>query len=112
SGEEPHPTESQVHAAAGRTEDTARAVENIVADSAITEYHVPVNARLHLAQCAMVNGDIDGGADMAAAALDSLAPPYRNWMTTETAHRVLSAVPIDQRQRPAVAQLRQLAITA
>jgi hypothetical protein len=33
-------------------------------------------------------------------------------MMIETAQRVLSAVPIDQRYRPAVAQLRQLAITA
>lgn len=105
-------TESQVHAAAGRTEDTVKAVESVVANSAITDYHVPVNARLHLAQCAVVNGDIDGGADMAAAALDSIAPPYRNSMTTETAQRVLSVVPMDQRQHPAVAQLRHLAITA
>jgi hypothetical protein len=68
-------TESQVYAAAGRTEDTARAVENIVTDSTIIDYLVPANARLLLAQCAVVNGDIDGGADMAAVAWTRSRPP-------------------------------------
>lgn len=105
-------TESQVHAAAGRIEQTNKAIERIIANSEATEYHVPVNARLHLAQCTVVNGDIDGGTRIAAVALDSVAPAYRNSMMTETARRVLSAVPVDQRQRPAVAELRRLAITA
>ncbi|MCA2180672.1 hypothetical protein LDL08_31290 [Nonomuraea glycinis] len=47
-------------------------MESIVTDSTIIDYLVPVNARLLLAQCAVVNGDIDGGADMAAAVLQDL----------------------------------------
>jgi Tetratricopeptide repeat. len=105
-------TVSQVHAAAGRVDQAAAAVDDILATTG-SEYQVPVNARLHLAHALVVSGDVEEGTRMAVTALESVDAPYRNSMMDETARRVLSAVPAPQTARPPVAELRrQLAIVA
>jgi hypothetical protein len=61
---------------------------------------------LHEALCTVVHGGIDQGARQAAAILDALPTTHRSAMITETGKIVLRTVPFDQRDRPAVQDLR------
>ncbi|MEO3862656.1 helix-turn-helix transcriptional regulator [Acrocarpospora sp. B8E8] len=102
-----HVTASQVLSAAGDEAGASHAQEHVLASNP-AGYHVPVNMRLHAALCTVVNGGIDEGIQQAATAVDSLPKTYRNGMVMETARRVLHAVPLPQRERPAVGEFREV----
>ena len=102
-----HFTLSQVYSALG-DEAKARQAQEVILSGAPAGYHVPVNTRLHAALCTVVNGGVLEGVDQAATALGSLPAAYHNMMITETARRVLRAVPAEQRDLPAVGRFREL----
>jgi transcriptional regulator with XRE-family HTH domain len=98
--------QSWVYAHAG---DEARADEarNQMLSLASTDVY-EVNVQLHEALCTVRKGGIDRGMKLAATVLDPLPAANRNMLVAETARMVLDAVPIDQRHRPAVQDLKAL----
>lgn len=99
--------QSQVFSAIGDQDAATRAQDGLLSGNP-DGYHVKVNTRLHAAQCTVINGGIDEGVRQAATVIDSVPMAYRNIMITETARRVLRAVPFDQRERPSVAEFREV----
>ena len=97
-------THSQVFSAIGDETAAAKAQESILKGDP-AGYQVPINARLHAAQCTVVNGGIGEGVRQATEVLAAIPRPYCNLMITETARRILRAVPVHQRNHPAVADL-------
>jgi transcriptional regulator with XRE-family HTH domain len=104
-------TQSWVHAAAG-DEARADAARDRVLAHAFLDYQYRANVRLHEALCTVANGGVDQGVRQAATVLDALPPNHHSQMITETARIVLCAVPAEQRQRPAVGELRETIATA
>ena len=103
--------ETWVLAAAGDERGAGEAGERVLGFTA--DYQYQTNVNLHAALCTVVNGGIAEGTGHAAGILDAMPHRYRNQMITETANRVLSAVPMTQRQLPAVQEYREvLAATA
>jgi len=100
-------TYSQVYSAIGDQASASRAQERILTGHP-AGYEVQINARLHDAQCTVVNGGVDEGVQQATEVFAALPRAYRNNMISETAHRVLRAVPLHQRRRPAVAEYREV----
>lgn len=106
-----HFAESWVYSGAGEEAHADTARDRVL--SRDPEYQYAANVRLHEALCTVVEGGIDEGARQAAALLDGLPAAYRSQMITETGRRVLNAVPVEQRRRPAVGEFREvLAATA
>lgn len=72
------------------------------------DYQYRTNVKLHTALCTVVNGGIAEGASQAAEILDAMPHRYRNQMITETANFVLGAVPLADRELPAVQEYREV----
>lgn len=108
-GSQPYFAASWVHANEGNetAADTAR--DEVLARNRDWQYGS--NVRLHEALCTVVNGGTDQGARLAATVLDTLPAAYRTNMITYTGGMVLNRVPPDQRQRPAVRELREVLAT-
>ena len=102
-----HFTESQVYSAIGDEAAAAKA-QDLILKGHPDGYHVRINTRLHAAQCTVVNGGVEEGIRQATAVLAEIPKPYCNFMITETAGRVLRAVPVHQRNQPVVADFRAL----
>ncbi|WP_067464256.1 hypothetical protein [Actinomadura macra] len=102
-----HFSASWVHAGAGREEKADEEREWMLANAG-GGYQYPVNVRLHEALCTVVNGGIDRGAQQATEILAALPSAQKSHMITETAKHVLGAVPVEQRDRPAVRELHAL----
>jgi transcriptional regulator with XRE-family HTH domain len=98
-----HFAESWVLAAAGDESGTSRARDRVL--SCTGDYQYIANVNLHDALCTVVSGGTAEGAQRAAEVLDALLPRFRSQMITETARRVLAAVPRDGRDSPAVRDL-------
>lgn len=98
-----HFAESWVLAAAGDEPGTGRARDRVL--SYTGDYQYIANVNLHGALCTVVSGGAAEGAQRAAEVLDALLPRFRSQMITETARRVLAAVPRDGRDSPAVRDL-------
>ncbi len=98
--------ELQVYAAMGDEPKANQAAEHNLARIVDGQY-VPM-VHLHRALCTVVNGGTDRGAGEAVEILDALPPAQRSHMIMQTGKTVLRAVPIDQRDRPAVRELRVL----
>ena len=76
-------------------------------------YQYRVNARLHEAISTTALGGVDEGTALASELIDALPAKFRTNHIRGTARMVLRAVPIQQQDRPAVAELRSmLAINA
>ncbi|MEV4178787.1 helix-turn-helix transcriptional regulator [Nonomuraea sp. NPDC049709] len=71
-------------------------------------YQYRMNAVLHEAISTAALGGADEGARLAAELIDSLPAGFRTNHIWETARMVLRAVPLEQRERPAVGELRSL----
>ncbi|MEU5863490.1 helix-turn-helix transcriptional regulator [Nonomuraea sp. NPDC047529] len=104
--------ESWVAAFAGdqAAADTAR--DHVLAIIPERSYQYRVNARLHEAISTAALGDADKAARIAAGLFDSLPADYRTNHIRETGRMVLRAVPVKQRSRPAVADLRAMITTS
>jgi hypothetical protein len=104
--------ESWVYAHGGQGTKADQAQSAMLADPTAV-YQYVANVQLHAALCTVMQGGIDQGVRRAAAVLDALPASHQSQMITETGRMVLQAVPIDQRQRPAVGELREvLSLTA
>ncbi|MFC4007817.1 multiprotein-bridging factor 1 family protein [Nonomuraea purpurea] len=95
-----------VSAGAGREEQTAEAHARVLAISG--DYQYTANAQLLTALCLVVSGGVDRGVQQATAVLDGIEPTYRTNAIAQTTRMVLRAVPLDQRDRPIVGDLRSL----
>lgn len=103
--------ESWVLAASGDEPRAGEARERVLAFAG--DYQYSVNVNLHGALATVVNGGTAQGVLRATEILDSMPHRYRSQMITEMANRALSAVPMAQRQLPAVQEYREvLAATA
>jgi hypothetical protein len=100
-------TYSQVYSAIGDHTAASHAQDRILAGHP-DGYHVQINARLHAAQCTVVNGGVVNGVRQATTLLATLPDAYRNALITETARRVLRAVPLHQRTHPAITEFREI----
>ncbi|MFC5833492.1 hypothetical protein [Nonomuraea insulae] len=96
--------ETCVYAAVGEEKKANEARERLSQD----DYQYPTNARLMLAMCTVVRGGVDQGMKGAAEVLGSLPEEHRTNMIKHTARLVLRAVPMDQRDRSAVRDVRSL----
>jgi hypothetical protein len=100
---------SWVYAHLGHAEAAASAREHVISSS--PSYQNVANARLHEAIGLARQGGGEAGLACAAQVVNELEPAYRSHMILHTARRVLDAVPITQRGRPAAQDLRA-ALTA
>ncbi len=96
--------ESQIHAGAGDEDGAHAAGEQVLALSG--DYQVGATIRLHEALSIVVNGGIEEGMRRASSVIDALPEVHNDHMVVETGRRVLRAVPLEQRERPAVAEFR------
>lgn len=78
-----------------------------------SDYQYQANVALHEALCTVVQGAVDEGVRRAAAVIDPLPVAYRSNHIIETGRMLLRAVPLDQQDRPAIGEFREvLAIEA
>ncbi|WP_067452539.1 hypothetical protein [Actinomadura macra] len=98
--------ESWVYAYAGDEARTGRARESVL--SRTRDYQYAANVRLHEALCTVVNGGTDTGAKQAAEILATLPAGQQSQMITDTGKAILRTVPLEQRDRPSVRDLRAL----
>ncbi|MDF5753598.1 hypothetical protein [Spongiactinospora sp. TRM90649] len=71
-------------------------------------YQYSTSTTLHRALCTVAAGGVKNGTRQATTAIAALRPEFRNEMITWTAHRVLQAVPRDQRDRGEVRELAHI----
>ncbi|SEG43623.1 Helix-turn-helix domain-containing protein [Nonomuraea solani] len=95
-----------VYSAAGDESRAVDAREQVIASNPDRQY--PVIARLLTSQCTVVNGGIDEGLREAADILDELPAMHRTTLVMRAGRMVLSAVPVEQRGRAAVGDLRSM----
>ncbi len=95
---------SWVYAHLGRAAAAAAARDQVIASS--PSYQNVANARLHEAISLVREGAGEHGLTRAAEVVNELEPAYRSHMILHTAQRVLDAVAIGQRSRPAAQDLR------
>ncbi|MEU8145860.1 hypothetical protein [Nonomuraea sp. NPDC048901] len=95
-----------VYSAAGDMAKASEARDQVVRDN--PDYQYPAIARLLTAQCTVVNGGVDEGLQVAAEVVDSLPAIHRTTLVEQAGRMVLSAVPVEQRERPAVSDLRSV----
>ncbi|MEZ0074384.1 hypothetical protein [Planotetraspora sp. GP83] len=101
-----HFAESWVYAGAGEERAADRARDDVL--TLTSTYQYGANVRLHEALCTVAQGGVDEGTRKAATVIGSLAPGYRSHHIIETGRMVLRAVPLDQRDRRAVGEFREL----
>jgi hypothetical protein len=84
--------------------DTAR--DNVL--RLTSDYQYGANVLLHEALCMIVKGGIDEGMRRAATVIDPLPAAYRSNHIMETGRMLLRAVPLDQQNRPAAVEFREV----
>ncbi|WP_106258414.1 helix-turn-helix domain-containing protein [Actinomadura rubrobrunea] len=101
-----------VHAGAGNEPEVDAAIDQYMTRvlSRISDHQFGPQAHLQRALCTIVNGGIDRGAKEAIAVLDAVPVTSRTNMITAVGSQVLRAVPLDQRERPAVRELHDVLI--
>ena len=104
--DQPHFAESWVLAAAGDESGTAVARDRVLAYSG--DYQYTANVSLHGALCTVVKGGTAEGMNRAAEILDAMPARYRSQMITEMGKHVLGAVPIEDRELPAVRNFQEV----
>ncbi|WP_245641744.1 hypothetical protein [Nonomuraea candida] len=95
-----------VYSAAGDEDRAVEAREQVIAGN--PDYQYPVIARLLTAQCTVVSGGVDAGLREAAEVLDDLPVMHRTTMVAHAGRMVVGAVPVEQRERPAVGDLKAM----
>lgn len=95
-----------VYSAAGDETRTMEAREQVIASN--PDYQYPAIARLLTAQCTVVRGGVDEGLREAAGVLDGLPAMHRTTLVMRAGRMVLGSVPVEQRERPAVGDLRSM----
>ncbi|WP_067460045.1 hypothetical protein [Actinomadura macra] len=98
--------ELQIYAAIGDEPRVNQAAEHNLARISDHQY-VPM-IHLQRALCTVVNGGTDRGTQQATEILAALPPAEQSQMITKTGKTVLRAVPVEQRDRPAVRELHAL----
>lgn len=101
-----HFAESWVYAGAGDERKASKARDEVLRFA--PEYQYRTNVILHRAWSMIAQGGIDEGARQAASTIDGLSPAYRSTMILETGRMVLHAVPVEQQDRPAVGEFREV----
>lgn len=107
-GSEIYFTQSWVSACAGNEAEADAARDHVLKVAPHHAYQYRTNVRLHEALCAVAEGGVERGVQMAAGLIDSLPSVRRTNHILETARMVMRAVPLDQQTRPAVNDLRAL----
>ncbi|MEU8401753.1 helix-turn-helix transcriptional regulator [Nonomuraea sp. NPDC048892] len=95
-----------VYSAAGDIERAGQARDEVIASN--PDYQFPAIAKLLTAQCTVVAGNVDEGMREAAGVMDDLPDKHRTTMVIQAARMALCAVPVEQRARPAVRDVRSL----
>ncbi|WP_242889983.1 hypothetical protein [Actinomadura litoris] len=103
-------TQSWVYAGAGDEAKADRARDLLLAHPRNRGDDTPyaANVRLHEAMCTITKGGIDQGAIQAAHVLDAIPGNRRTQLSSSVGTFVLDAIPLDQRQRPAVREFREV----
>ncbi|MEV7802469.1 hypothetical protein AB0O28_05935 [Microbispora sp. NPDC088329] len=101
-----HFAQSWVFAGAGDEAAADRAREQVL--DAIRDYRYDADVRLHEALCTVSKGGADVGMRQAATVITTLPAAYRSHHIVQTGHLVLRAIPVDQRGRRTVGELREL----
>ncbi|MBX6767089.1 MAG: hypothetical protein IRY90_08050 [Actinomadura rubrobrunea] len=100
-----------IHAAAGNEAQFDSAMDrSLDIVNRISDHQYASQIMLKRAMCTIVNGGVDTGAREAAAVLDAVPVASRTNMITAAGQLVLRAVPVDQRERPAVRELRDVLV--
>ncbi|MER6825157.1 helix-turn-helix transcriptional regulator [Streptosporangium sp. NPDC000563] len=102
-------TQSWVHAGAGDEARAGTARENVL--RLTCNYQYQANIALHEALCTVVQGATDEGVRRAATVIDPLPVAYRSNHIIETGRMLLRAIPLDQQDRPAVGEFREVLST-
>ncbi|MFC5828027.1 helix-turn-helix domain-containing protein [Nonomuraea insulae] len=99
-------TQSWVYSAAGIEDLAGDAREQVLRHAG--DYVYQANVELHTAWAMVSQGGVEEGMAHAAAVMASLSSAFRSTHVMETAKMVLQAVPLEQRDRPAVRDVRSL----
>ncbi|MBX6766939.1 MAG: helix-turn-helix transcriptional regulator [Actinomadura rubrobrunea] len=101
-----------IHASAGNEAQAGPAIDHFIGATLkrTSDHQYATVARLQGALCEIVNGGVDKGAKDATAVLDAVPAEYRSNIITATGTLVLHSVPLDQRERPAVRELRDVLV--
>ncbi|WP_155353341.1 helix-turn-helix domain-containing protein [Acrocarpospora macrocephala] len=101
--------ENLVHTYAGKEAKASEAKDRSLVVLGVTgDQQYSSILQLHDALCAVLNGGIDQGVQSAASVINDLPTVQRSNMIMETGRKLLRAVPIDRRDRPAVGEFREL----
>ncbi|MEV6983247.1 helix-turn-helix transcriptional regulator [Sphaerisporangium sp. NPDC051017] len=98
--------ENTIYAGVGNEAEANSAGERLLAVN--SDYATAASVRLKGALCTVVNGGIDQGMQLAALVIDALPQVYNDKIVLQTGRMVLSAVPRHQRDRPSVAEFREM----
>ncbi|MGC5009832.1 hypothetical protein ACLQ2R_03605 [Streptosporangium sp. DT93] len=98
--------QSWVYAGAGDEVRAGTARENVLRQTG--DYQYRANVALHEALCTVVQGAVDEGVRQAAAVIDPLPAAYRSNHIIETGRMLLRSVPLDQQERPAIGEFREV----
>ncbi|WP_067488703.1 transcriptional regulator [Actinomadura hibisca] len=102
-----HFAQSWVYARTGDEGPAADARARVLETPGL-DYQYRTNVGLHEAQCTVIKGGVDTGVRQAADILAELPAQQRSHVIGETGRAVLRAVPVEQRQRAAVRELREV----
>jgi transcriptional regulator with XRE-family HTH domain len=97
-------TESFVYSHLGVTARAADAQDRAVGMYPPAHLRGPAQIQLHRALCLVREGDVTGGADSAHTTLTSLPAEHHTQPVVDLGQRVLDAVPMRARRRPAVTE--------
>lgn len=95
-----------VYSGAGLDERAMAACAQVLRTN--VDYQYIANTRLHAARCTIAGGGIDAGIQQAAEVLDGIEPVYRTHIVKQTAEMVIRTVPVEQRDRPLIGELRSM----
>ncbi len=104
-------TEVWVYAHAGRLAEATRAQEQAVNLYPRTMTRLRTQVQLHHAAALIRTGHLPDGLRLAADLLEELPPADRNNLVLTIAQRVIDAVPLNERSRPAYRELTDRVIT-
>ncbi|MGV9677356.1 hypothetical protein ACWDSJ_18950 [Nocardia sp. NPDC003482] len=103
-------TESYVWSHLGNVEAAEQAQNAALALYEARRVRAIAQIEIQRALCMVQSGDFDGGARYAATVVNDLPAEHHTWGSTGLSESVLSAIPVEDRNRPAAKELRDVII--
>jgi hypothetical protein len=101
-------TQSYVYTSSGKTARAEKAQEQALALYPISRLRPRAQIELHRAACIVQDGDAGSGISHAERVIESLPPGYYTRAVQVIAGKVLEALPVSERKKPAVNSYREV----